>query len=173
MQQVKRNDAVTMIVNVLVVSWTMIMYYLSICLLISISDSSFIPFEFLKSQPDLIAQILASIFGYICCTHSLLWAAYLHHEAAHSTILFGSSTIGKKMNIYGSYIIDWINGSIYYPFNDLRDQHVKHHVNKIDYAVSTNLMEKRYIGDLIALLEFVYIPACKIFFFCFIFYSNH
>jgi len=105
----------------------------------------------------LLANIWLNIFGLLLLTHSLVLSAYLSHEFMHSTIF-------KTMwwNAVGGNIMLWLNGGCYARFKDLAQEHIFHHVNKLDSAAFdlatfiNNLPQP--IRNLILALEWLYFP---------------
>jgi len=59
--------------------------------------------------------------------HSLVYSAYLVHELAHRSI-FRST---QPNHAFGT-LMTWINGSRYVPFETLRREHMRHHLDRAD-----------------------------------------
>ncbi len=68
-----------------------------------------------------------NVLGLLLLTHSLVYSAYLSHEFMHGT-LFKT----RRWNaVLGSAML-WLNGGCYYGFKALADQHIAHHVDRVD-----------------------------------------
>jgi fatty acid desaturase len=67
--------------------------------------------------------------------HTLTWSAYMHHELCHNSV-FSS----QVFNTWCGRIIDWLNGSCFWSFEELRKQHINHHVYKVDYDFSSAVL---------------------------------
>ena len=68
-----------------------------------------------------------NILGTILLTHCLIFSAYLSHEFMHGTIF----TNMRLNTIFGNIML-WINGGCYARFKDLAQQHICHHISKVD-----------------------------------------
>lgn len=89
--------------------------------------------------------------------HGMVIAAYLIHECAHNTIFAGTAhnaLLGRALN--------WITGSAYNTFEDIRYKHFRHHVDNDDVAcfdyVEFFLRHPRLL-QLVRALEWAYVPA--------------
>lgn len=106
----------------------------------------------------LLPNIWLKILGVVLLTHSLVLSAYLSHEFMHGTIF-----TNMRWNAVGGNIMLWLNGGCYARFKDLAQEHIFHHVNKVDSAVFNlaafinNLPAP--IRGLILTLEWLYFPA--------------
>jgi fatty acid desaturase len=98
--------------------------------------------------------------GVLALAHSMVIAAYLIHEAAHLS-LFRK----KEHNQWFAEILLWITGTSYSHFDDIRNKHNRHHIDRAD-VVSFDfrpLLEKhpRFL-KLLKTLEWFYIPALEV-----------
>ncbi|MBE9189268.1 fatty acid desaturase [Gloeocapsopsis crepidinum LEGE 06123] len=80
-----------------------------------------------------IALILSNFWfnalGVVLLAHSLVISAYLSHEFMHGTIF-----AERKWNAVGGNIMLWLNGGCYARFKDLTQDHIAHHINRVDFA---------------------------------------
>ncbi|MBW4607837.1 MAG: fatty acid desaturase [Hassallia sp. WJT32-NPBG1] len=106
----------------------------------------------------LFSNIWLNALGVVLLTHSLVLSAYMSHEFMHGTIFSN-----MKWNAVGGNIMLWLNGGCYARFKDLAQEHIFHHVNKVDSVVFdlptfiNNLPAP--IRTLILALEWLYFPA--------------
>jgi fatty acid desaturase len=104
---------------------------------------------------------LINIVGVLLTAETLIISAYLIHEFSHWSIFKTPKTNERWANLMA-----WINGSCYTTFQIIRDQHMKHHVDRAD-VLNFNvqqLMSKMpaWIKNSIVMLEWFYIPAFEI-----------
>ncbi len=97
-------------------------------------------------------------FGIILLSEAMILAWYLSHEAAHY-LAFRQ----KWSNMLLGAILSWPIGTAYFPFEEYRLNHIRHHVEKID-IIGFNVQE--FINKLspfwrgaLTVAEGVYIPA--------------
>lgn len=89
--------------------------------------------------------------------HGMVIAAYLIHECAHNTIFAATShnaLLGRALN--------WITGSAYNTFEDIRFKHVRHHVDNDDVAwfdYGEFFLRHPRLLRVVRALEWAYIPA--------------
>lgn len=106
------------------------------------------------------ASILLNIAGVLLFSHAMIIAAYFIHECAHHSVFQNS-----RHHRWLGEILLWICGASYSNFNDIRQKHVRHHVDRAD-VVSFNYREKilHYPNVLrvIQFFEWLYIPAMEI-----------
>lgn len=106
----------------------------------------------------LLGNIWLNIVGVVLLTHSLVLSAYLCHEFMHGTIF-----TSMQWNAVGGNIMLWLNGGCYARFKDLAQEHIFHHVNKVDSVVfdlSTFINKlPAPIPGLILALEWLYFPV--------------
>lgn len=106
----------------------------------------------------LLSNVWLNIVGLILLTHSLVLSAYLSHEFMHGTIF-----TNMQWNAIGGNLMLWLNGGCYARFKDLAQEHIFHHVSKVDSVVFdlsafiNNLWSP--IRRLIFALEWLYIPV--------------
>ncbi len=106
----------------------------------------------------LLPNTWLNTLGVVLLTHSLVLSAYLSHEFMHGTIF-----TNMQWNAVGGSIMLWLNGGCYARFKDLAQEHIFHHVNKVDSVVFdlpafiNNLPAP--IRGLILALEWLYLPA--------------
>jgi omega-6 fatty acid desaturase (delta-12 desaturase) len=104
-------------------------------------------------------QLSLNIVATMALTHSMIIAAYLLHDCGHNAI-FRSA----QHNAYLGYALNWITGSCYGRYEDIRYKHMRHHVDNCD-PVSfdyRNFLRKHPILErLVFALEWAYIPAVE------------
>ncbi len=93
-----------------------------------------------------------NLAGTLLLAHSMVIAAYLVHECAHNTI-FASSNANRFLG----EALNFVNGAIYSPFEQIRYKHMRHHVDRadvvaVDYRAwlssrSTVLINKLYLAE--------------------------
>ncbi|WP_321322772.1 fatty acid desaturase [Thiomicrorhabdus sp.] len=102
----------------------------------------------------------ANIIGIPILAHSMVIAAYLIHEAAHSSVFKD-----KKHNRWFAESLLWITGNSYSNFDDIQRKHNRHHSDRAD-IVSFDfrpILEKHpQLLKVIKTLEWMYIPALEI-----------
>ena len=95
--------------------------------------------------------------GTILLAHGMVIAAYLIHECRHKTI-FRSNEANARLGRF----LNWISGSSYGTFEDIRYKHFRHHMDNDD-SVWFEYEEffERHPGlvRIIKFLEWFYIPA--------------
>lgn len=101
---------------------------------------------------------LAKAGGFLLVTLTLIWSAYFIHEYAHQSIF---KTAGANER-WGT-VMQWINGSCYAKFSDLRRKHMRHHVERADvttFDVQGFLHNgSAWVRKLVVALEWSYVPA--------------
>src|ERR1700677_2117401 len=103
---------------------------------------------------------ILNILGVLLCTHTMVLAAYLIHEAAHQT-LFGE----RWANHAAGEVMNFIAGSAYASFERIRHMHIRHHVDKADLTCFDfkGLMQRRpAIRRTLEALEWCYVPATEV-----------
>jgi fatty acid desaturase len=108
-----------------------------------------------------LASWWLNLLGVLLTAETLILSAYMLHEFCHYSIL-KSPQLNKR---WGS-IMSWINGSCYSTFEEIRNKHMHHHVDRAD-VVSFDI--KRFFIELprsfkaiVKLLEWAYIPATEV-----------
>ena len=104
---------------------------------------------------------LINVLGLMLTAETLIISAYLIHEFSHWSI-FKS----PKVNERWANIMAWINGSCYTTFQSIREQHMKHHVDRAD-VLDFNVQQlmsamPAWIKAMIVGLEWLYVPAFEI-----------
>ena len=98
--------------------------------------------------------------GVVALAHSMLIAAYLLHDCGHNAVFMSSKTnaaLGKVLN--------WITGSCYGRFEDIRYKHMRHHVDNYDPVVwdyRSFLKRHPKLEATVKAAEWAYIPAVEI-----------
>ena len=106
-------------------------------------------------------SIWLNILGVVLLTHSLVVSAYLSHEFMHGTIF-----AEMKWNVVAGNIMLWLNGGCYGRFKELAQQHIAHHVNRVDFS-AFNLPAfiqslPTVVRNLILWLEWLYFPVISL-----------
>jgi fatty acid desaturase len=104
---------------------------------------------------------LINLVGVLLTAETLIISAYLIHEFSHWSIFKTPKTNERWANLMA-----WINGSCYTTFQAIREQHMKHHVDRAD-VLNFNVQQlmstmPTWIKHLIVVLEWLYIPAFEI-----------
>jgi len=103
---------------------------------------------------------LLNIIGVLMCTHTMVIAAYLIHEAAHQTLFatpFANQRVGEWLG--------FIAGSSYGSFERIRHIHIRHHCDRADlicFDLKGLLRRRPAVRRLLAITEWAYIPATEI-----------
>lgn len=104
---------------------------------------------------------LVNLFGILLTAQTLITSAYLLHEFSHNSI-FKSPDLNKLWGV----LMTWINGSCYSTYDEIRNKHMHHHVDRAD-VVSFDIKQfvvqmPKPFKTLIKCLEWLYIPATEI-----------
>lgn len=75
----------------------------------------------------LLSNLWLNALGVVLLTHSLVLSAYMSHDFMHGTIF-----TDMKWNAVGGNVMLWLNGGCYAKFKDLAQEHIAHHVNRVD-----------------------------------------
>jgi fatty acid desaturase len=105
---------------------------------------------------------LWNMLGVLLCTHSMVLAAYLIHEAAHQS-LFATPPANDRIGEWLSFIA----GGSYASFERIRHMHMRHHRDRVDLACfdGKSVMRHRpWLRRIIQAAEWAYIPAAEILF---------
>ena len=102
-----------------------------------------------------------NFFSVLLLAQALVISAYLLHEFSHRSI-FKSAALNRRWGI----AMTWINGSCYSTFEEIRDKHMHHHVDRAD-VISFDIRQfiislPRPLNLLVKSLEWAYIPAAEI-----------
>jgi fatty acid desaturase len=106
------------------------------------------------------ASPLLNVLGVLLCTHTMVLAAYLIHEAAHQTLF-----TEQRLNYAVGECMNFIAGSSYASFERIRHMHIRHHVDRADLACYDykSLFERRpALRRTLELLEWCYVPATEV-----------
>ncbi|CAF0855140.1 unnamed protein product [Didymodactylos carnosus] len=74
--------------------------------------------------------LLYLTIGTCLLAHVLTWSGYMHHELCHNSVFEKT-----ELNLLFGHLMDWLNGACYWPFEELKMQHINHHVRKVEYDV--------------------------------------
>jgi fatty acid desaturase len=108
------------------------------------------------------AQPLWNVLGVLLCTHSMVLAAYLVHEAAHQS-LFAGPRANERIGEWLSFIA----GGSYASFERIRHMHMRHHRDRVDLACFDGkrvMRHRAWLRHTIQVAEWAYIPAAEILF---------
>ena len=96
--------------------------------------------------------------GVVLVTHTLVLSAYLAHEFVHGTIFDH-----MKPNTAWGNVMQWLHGTSYFPFRQLAQFHIDHHIEGVDfYSFDRIALQQSFpmpIQKLIIALEWLYFPA--------------
>jgi fatty acid desaturase len=101
-----------------------------------------------------------NVLGVVLCTHTMVLASYLVHEAAHQTLFTrqGANTaVGEAMS--------FIAGSCYASFERIRHLHIRHHMDRADvtcFDFAGLLRRSPMLCRTLEVLEWAYIPAVEV-----------
>jgi fatty acid desaturase len=112
-------------------------------------------FALMSAPPGLV-----NVVGVLLCTHAMVLAAYLVHEAAHQT-LFAIPRANRRAGEAMSFIA----GSSYASFERIRHLHIRHHVDRADlvcFDFKALMRRHSALRQALEALEWAYIPATEI-----------
>ncbi|MEZ5570997.1 MAG: fatty acid desaturase [Halioglobus sp.] len=98
--------------------------------------------------------------GVIALMHSMVIAAYLLHDCGHNAVFLSSAG-----NAQLGYVLNWIAGSCYGRYEDIRYKHMRHHVDNYDPVVwdyRSFLKRHPLLETVVKAAEWAYIPAVEI-----------
>lgn len=98
--------------------------------------------------------------GVLALTHAMLIAAYLLHDCGHNAIF-----VSTAQNARLGSVLNWIAGSSYGRFEDIRYKHMRHHVDNYDPVVwdyRSYLKRHPAAEKVVRAAEWAYIPAIEI-----------
>src|SRR5580693_4072474 len=75
------------------------------------------------------SQALWNVLGVLICTHCMVIAAYMIHEAAHQSV-FAS----PRANAAVGECLGFVAGASYVSFERIRHLHMRHHRDRVDLA---------------------------------------
>ena len=100
------------------------------------------------------------IAGVLLTAHALIISAYFLHEFAHQAIF----TAAEDNTRWGTLMI-WLNGACYADFAELRNKHMRHHVDRADvltYDYKALLKRRPLLRRVVVALEWAYVPAVEL-----------
>ncbi len=104
---------------------------------------------------------LINLMGVLLTAQSLVISAYLLHEFSHWNI-FKTPNANRNWGV----IMNWITGSCYSTFEEIRSKHMHHHVDRADVLTFNvqHLMRDlpAFKRSTIKILEWFYVPALEI-----------
>ncbi len=106
------------------------------------------------------ANPAVNVLGVLALTHSMLISAYLLHDCGHNAV-FAST----KGNAYLGRVLNWIVGSSYGRYEDIRYKHMRHHVDNYDpvsWDYRRFLQRHPLLNKVVKAAEWAYIPAVEI-----------
>ncbi|MGO9512758.1 MAG: fatty acid desaturase family protein [Steroidobacteraceae bacterium] len=102
---------------------------------------------------------LLNIAGVLLCTHAMVLAAYLIHEAAHQNLF-----VAPGLNRLAGEVMSFIAGSCYASFERIRHMHIRHHVDRADltcFDFKSLLLRRPGLRRTLQYLEWAYVPATE------------
>ena len=103
---------------------------------------------------------LINTLGVFALILSLTWSAYFIHEFAHHAIFKNPRT-----NARWGTLMTWINGSCFARFEDMRNKHMRHHVERADVVTfdvkGFLLSAPAGWRNTVLALEWAYFPAVE------------
>lgn len=106
------------------------------------------------------SNIAINVLGVVACAHGMIIAAYMLHDFGHNAVFQDN-----KMNVRFGKIMNWIVGSCYGRFEDLRYKHMRHHVDNCDpvtWDYRAYLKRHPFLERVVKAAEWAYIPAVEI-----------
>jgi fatty acid desaturase len=106
------------------------------------------------------ANAVVNAVGVIALAHSMLIAAYLLHDCGHNAVFMST-----KANAALGKVLNWVTGSCYGRFEDIRYKHMRHHVDNYDPVVwdyRSFLKRHPTLANVVHAAEWAYIPAVEI-----------
>lgn len=89
--------------------------------------------------------------------HGMVIAAYMIHECGHNTVLRANDSNARL-----GRVLNWMTGSCYGRFEDIRYKHFRHHMDNDDavwWLYQPFFAQHRLVYRLTKVLEWFYIPA--------------
>jgi fatty acid desaturase len=115
------------------------------------------------------SHFILNILGVLLTAEALIISAYLLHEFSHYSIFKT-----PQMNALWGNIMSWMNGSCYGTFEEIRNKHMRHHIDRAD-VVSFDM--RRFIENMptffkaiVKALEWLYIPVAEMMMHFFVIY---
>lgn len=103
---------------------------------------------------------LVNIGAVLLLAHSMVIAAYMIHECGHNTV-FRSN----KANAHLGRFLNWLTGSSYTTFEDIRYKHFRHHMDNDDsvwFVYDDFWVRHPRVAQIVQFFEWFYIPAHEI-----------
>jgi fatty acid desaturase len=125
-------------------------------LVMSVTVCGWVASFYLMARP----QFLWPIIGVLLCAQSMLWAAYLIHEAAHQALF-----VGARLNRIAGETASFIAGSCYASFERIRKLHIRHHVDRADlvcFDYRAFIDRRPLLCRVLQAFEWGYIPATEV-----------
>jgi len=100
------------------------------------------------------------ILGVLLTGHALVISAYYVHEFAHLAVFQSAQD-----NARWGTLMTWMNGACYARFADLRNKHMRHHVDRADvltYDYKALLRRRPLLRRAVVALEWAYVPAVEL-----------
>jgi fatty acid desaturase len=98
--------------------------------------------------------------GVLLAGHALVISAYYVHEFAHGAVFRT-----PEANTRWGTLMTWINGACYADFAELRNKHMRHHVDRADvltYDYKALLRRRPALRHAVLALEWAYVPAVEL-----------
>ena len=105
-------------------------------------------------------EFLVNVLGVLLCAQSMVWSAYLVHEAAHQALF-----VGPRLNRVAGEIASFMAGSSYAAFERIRALHIRHHVDRADlccFDYRAFIRRHPRLSRGLQVLEWAYIPATEV-----------
>lgn len=103
---------------------------------------------------------LWNVAGFGLVLLSLVWSAYFIHEFTHHAIFKNG-----PVNARWAGVMSWINGSCFARFEDMRNKHMRHHVERADVITFDHqaflLKSPAWVRNTVLALEWAYFPAVE------------
>jgi fatty acid desaturase len=106
------------------------------------------------------SHLSLNALGVLLCTHSMVLAAYMIHEAAHQSVFAGA-----RANERVGEWLGFIAGISYVSFERIRHMHMRHHVERVDVACfdfARLLRNRAWLRRIIQFGEWMYLPATEV-----------
>jgi fatty acid desaturase len=97
--------------------------------------------------------------GTLAMAHGMIIAAYIIHECGHNAV-FKSS----HHNAWLGSALNWLTGGCYGTYDDLRANHMKHHIDNVDavtFDYRSYLARHPIQFKIVKSLEWLYVPAVE------------
>lgn len=99
------------------------------------------------------------VIGTLFLSHGMVIASYLIHDCAHNALF-----ILPRYNALVGSVLNWLAGGCYGRFEDVRKQHMMHHVDKadvIEFDYRDYLVRHPIQRRTVEILEWLYVPAVE------------